>query len=56
MTGYLTDFWFRLPLEPVGRRVLEKTILWMLGDGVSLNQRGPSPFIAMRDVKVLAQV
>jgi hypothetical protein len=41
---------FRLPLEQVSRRALEKTLLWALhNDG----GKGTIPFEAMSDVRVL---
>jgi hypothetical protein len=41
---------FRLPLEQVGRRALEKTLLWALQDDTG---KETIPFEAMSDVRVL---
>lgn len=42
-----------LPLEPTGRRVLEKTLLWTLSDK---GQSKATPFAAMSDVKIMVSV
>jgi hypothetical protein len=45
-----------LPLEPVGRRVLEKTVSWALsGEINSEGARVQTPFAAMSDVKVVVE-
>jgi pimeloyl-ACP methyl ester carboxylesterase len=45
-----------LPLEPSGRRVVEKTASWALSEKAT-NQRGKgsTPFATMRDVKVVVE-
>jgi hypothetical protein len=43
-----------LPLEPIGRRVLEKTVSWALGREAGSEQaNNQTPFAAMSDVKVV---
>jgi pimeloyl-ACP methyl ester carboxylesterase len=46
-----------LPLEPIGRRVLEKTVSWALsGEGSGEGARVNTPFAAMSDVKVVVEM
>ena len=46
-----------LPLEPGGRRILEKTVLWALSrEAGSEHASAQTPFAAMSDVKVLAEI
>jgi hypothetical protein len=45
-----------LPLEPIGRRVLEKTVSWALsGEIHNEDARIQTPFAAMSDVKVVVE-
>lgn len=46
----------RLPLEQIGRRVLERTIQWALNDESRANGGGPTSFAAMSDVRVIEEL
>ncbi|KAL6704097.1 hypothetical protein ACN47E_008760 [Coniothyrium glycines] len=45
-----------LPLEPTGRRVLEKTVLWALRDRATATQGEQTPFATMSDVKIIERI
>ncbi|KAF1842999.1 alpha/beta-hydrolase [Cucurbitaria berberidis CBS 394.84] len=45
-----------LPLEPVGRRVLEKTVQWALDDSSAESEKNSTPFAAMSDVRIVEEL